>query len=232
MFKNFNRVVNLKYGLSKKSDKAMELAMGDLTHANNRRRFFEQQGIDWLKIVSPKQIHSATVVKVGDSDRSKIIPDADGLVTAGRDVFLTVTVADCFPVYFFDPVSNTIGLAHSGWRGTVANISGETAKALAVNPANLIAGIGPGIQACHFEIKEDILEKFDNYPEAIINRGSNFFVDLPLIIKKQLITAGLKSQNIENCGECTYCLKEKYFSFRRDKPENVEAMVAYIGIRL
>jgi YfiH family protein len=139
-------------------------------------------------------------------------------------------VADCFPVYFFDPVSNTVGLAHSGWRGTVGNIAGEMVKAIAAKSADVIAGIGPGIQVCHFEIKDDILSEFVKYPEAIINSEGKFFVDLPKIISRQLIEAGLKSQNIESSGECTFCLKEKYFSFRRDKPKNVEAMVAYIGL--
>jgi YfiH family protein len=219
-FKNFS---GLKYGISEKSD-------GDLALAYDRRIFFERQGIDEKNIVRLGQIHSATVVKVDYAHRGKIIPNADALVTSDRNLFLTVTVADCFPVYFYNPVLNSIGLAHSGWRGTVANIVGEAVKAIAGDPADLIAGIGPGIQACHFEIKEDVLEKFAKYPGAIIHRDGKIFINLPNIITQQLTDAGVKTANIENSGECTFCQKEKYFSFRRDRPKSVQAMIAYIGV--
>jgi len=219
-FKNFS---GLKYGISEKFD-------GDLALANNRRIFFERQGIDEQNIVRLDQVHSAEVVKVDGSHRGKIIPNADGLVTSDKNFFLTVTVADCFPVYFYNPVLNSIGLAHSGWRGTVNNIVGETVKVMQGNPDDLIAGIGPGIQACHFEIKEDVLEKFAKYPEAVIYRDEKIFINLPKIITQQLTDAGVKIVNIENCGECTFCQKEKYFSFRRDRPKSVQAMIAYIGV--
>lgn len=230
MFKNFDYIANLKYGISKKSDGAMELAAPDLTRDENRRNFFNRQGINCLKTVSPMLIHSEAVVKVNNNHRGKIIPDADGLVTASRDLFLTVTVADCFGIYFFDPASNILGLTHSGWRGTAGNIAGQTVKTISKNPAKIIVGIGPGIGPCHFEIKADVLEKFALYPESVINRAGKIFIDLPMIIKEQLTAAGIKNENIESCSECTFCLKEKYFSFRRDKPKNIEAMIAYIGM--
>jgi polyphenol oxidase len=219
-FKNFS---GLKYGISEKSD-------GDLALADNRQIFFERQGIDEKNIVRLGQIHSAGVVKVDNSHCGKIIPNADGLVTSDRNLFLTITVADCFPVYFFNPVLNSVGLAHSGWRGTVSNIVRAAVKIIGGNPADIFVGIGPGIQACHFEIKEDVLGKFAKYPEAIIYCNGKIFINLPKIIIQQLTDAGLKTANIENCGECTFCQKEKYFSFRRDRPKNVQAMVAYIAL--
>lgn len=41
---------------------------------------------------------------------------------------LVTYFADCVPVYFIDPVNKSIGAAHSGWRGTVANITHEVVK--------------------------------------------------------------------------------------------------------
>jgi copper oxidase (laccase) domain-containing protein len=51
------------------------------------------------------------------------------------------------------------------------------------------------------------------------------------IIRNQLIAFGVKNENIEDNKECTMENPEKYFSFRRDKSEKVEAMVTIIGIR-
>lgn len=208
----------------------MELAVGDLSKANNRRVYFNRQGVNVLNTVNAGIVHSATVHKVGGDHHGKTISETDALVTGDHNLFLTVTVADCFPVYFYNPALNIIGLAHSGWRGTAGNIVGQAVQTISNNPTNLLAGIGPGIGPCHFEIKDDVLKKFASYPEAVINRGNKLFVDLPMIIKKQLVVAGLKSQNIENCGKCTFCLKEEYFSYRRDKPKSIETMIAYIGL--
>jgi hypothetical protein len=237
-FRIFENFTFLNYGISEKSDGAMKL--GD-----NRREFFQRQRIKTEDIIGALQIHSANVVKVNRGNRGQTIPQADGLVTGGANLFLTVTVADCFPVYFFNPVLKTISLVHSGWRGTAANIAGRAIKVIGGDPVDILAGIGPGIQACHFEVQKDVLPNFAKYQEAIINRGAKIFIDLPLIIKQQLIKSGLKEENIESCGECTFCSSDKYFSFRRDpfgaaqgrpersrggdKPVKIQSMVAYIA---
>jgi copper oxidase (laccase) domain-containing protein len=103
-------------------------------------------------------------------------------------------------------------------------------KSMGCSPEDLIVGIGPGIQLCHFEIQTDILENFSNYQESIVNRNNHIFVDLPKIIMRQLDEAGVPEKNIESSGVCTFCQKDQYFSYRRDKPKEVEAMIAYIGI--
>src|SRR3989344_5286726 len=107
-------------------------------------------------------------------------------------------------------------VAHADNRGGVLL---ET-DGLVTQEKNLLAGIGPGIRECHFEVQEDIARLFGT-KERFVNLGS--------IIQKQLIELGIKKSNIEDSGECTYCLDQKYFSYRRDKPAQVEAMIAYIG---
>lgn len=227
MFKNFDQIANLIYGLSEKSDGSMKV-FGDEVNKKSRADFFSRQSMG--SVVTAGLAHGNSVYSATASDAGRIVPETDALVTNLSNLFLTVTVADCFPVYFFNKISNTVGIAHSGWYGTANNIIVKSIKTIGGDPANIIAGIGPGIQACHFEVREDVLGKFQNYEEAIINRDKKIFIDLPNIISRQLIEAGLEARNIENYGECTFCQKEKYFSFRRDKPKSVEAMVAYIGL--
>lgn len=222
IFKIFGQFPQLEYGISEKSDGAMQLD-------TNRKKFFQRQGINIAEVTSARQVHSANVVKVGKSHRGMTIRNADGLVTADKNLFLTVTVADCFPVYFYNPVLNAIGLVHSGWRGTVKNIVGQAIKSIGGNPADVLVGIGPGIQTCHFEVQKDVLPNFVEYQEAIKKQDGKIFIDLLLIIKQQLVKSGLKEKNIESCDECTFCSSIKYFSFRRDKPAKVQSMLAYIG---
>jgi hypothetical protein len=227
MFKNFNGFANLKYGISQKSDGSMKV-FGDDLNKKSRESFCASLNI--RDFVSAGLVHGTAIHYAAKSDTNRIIPGTDGLITKQHDQFLTVTVADCFPVYLYNPVLNIVGLFHSGWRGTVGNIASRGIKTIGGNPAEIFAGIGPGIGPCHFEIKKDTLREFVRYPEAVKIREGKFFVNLPMIITKQLTTGGLKKGNIENCGECTYCLSNKYFSYRRDKPREIEAMIAYIGI--
>ena len=69
------------------------------------------------------QCHGARVLFHGGADEGWLIADgADGHVTATPGVLLTVTVADCIPIYLVDPVARAVALLHSGWRGTAARI--------------------------------------------------------------------------------------------------------------
>ena len=132
--------------------------------------------------------------------------------------------------------ARVVGLAHAGWRGVSGNIVGKMVAKIklefAYNPEDLMATIGPGIRQCHFEVKEDVLNKFSNFPEQIATRNGRTYIDLAAIIKLQLISAGIPHENITDAGECTYCLPDKYFSYRRAKITPGEPMLAYIGMTL
>ena len=74
------------------------------------------------------------------------------------------------------------------------------------------------------------LRDFVNSVAAELRNFVNY-LNLQAIIKKQLITIGVLNKNIKETKECTFCDKEKYFSYRRDKPVDVEAMLAYVVIK-
>jgi hypothetical protein len=99
------------------------------------------------------------------------------------------------------------------------------------NPQNILAGIGPGISQCHFEVKEDVVTKFKPFlPETLIRKNGKMFLDLKKIAKIQLLNLGFKEENIEINPACTYCLADKYFSYRRDHPKFPQTMLAVIGM--
>lgn len=228
-FKQFPEVTAV---MSEKSDGSMRLSAGN-SNLENRLNFFRGIGIGEDKVVSASLAHG-TDVAVVSNNKEKVISATDGLVTGSQDVFLLVTIADCVPVFFYDPEYKIIGIAHAGWRGAAGNIVGEMIRkigGLGGRADNLKISLGPGINSCHFEVKDDVAGKFRNYGKHIINRDGGIFVDLKGVIREQLRKAGIKEENIEDNRECTFENKEKYFSFRRDKPEVVEAMAALIGIK-
>jgi len=228
-FDIFGGYPNLKYGLSEKQDGSMKVfANGD--NKGNRQKYFTDHQIN--NIVAAELVHGNFVYSANVNDAGKIIPNTDALATGQSNLFLSITVADCFPVYLFDPKTKIIALAHAGWRGIAAGIVKNTLDEMVKiggSPADFLCAIGLGIQQHHFEVRDDIIDKFSKYPLRI-KHGGKAMIDLPGIIKDQLLDFGLIDGNIEVSGECTYCLKDKYFSYRRDHPKNIEAMAAYIGM--
>lgn len=225
---------NIKWGISEKKDGAMNirLPLGDNICLNNRRIFFDKLGIDIENVVATNLVHGVNIYITKEDDRGKIILETDGLVTNKKNVFLTVTASDCLPIYFFDPVLNVIGLAHAGWRGVVKNIVIELINKLKnefnSDPKNICVYVGPHLQLCHFEIKNDIISQFD---EKYISYDKNkITVNLSAIVRNQLVASGILLDNISISSNCTYCNADKYFSYRRDKSEQVQSMVAYIGL--
>lgn len=224
---------NLLYGLSDKNDGQMRL--NDGVAIENRKKFFDKAGIKIEDVVSARLAHGNQIKTIDYNDKGKIIDNIDGLITNKRNLFLTITVADCLPIYFFDFQKEIIGIAHAGWKGILLNISGEMINKMKEiyksDFKDIAVYIGPHIQKCHFEAKDDLIKKFDEYRDFIIKRNNLAFIDLVGIAKMQFEQAGIKSENITISNKCTYCENQKYFSFRRDKPEKVEAMAAYIGMK-
>ena len=50
---------------------------------------------------------------VGES----VVGEGDGHITRQPGLLLTVTLADCVPVFIADPVHRAVALLHAGWRG-------------------------------------------------------------------------------------------------------------------
>jgi polyphenol oxidase len=222
---------NIIFGLSKKKDGQMILR-ADEEGVRNRLKYFSSLGIDAESIISAGIIHDNNVAIVSSNNKEKIIKKSDGLITDMKNICLTVTVSDCLPIFIYD--KKIIGIAHASWKCIIKNIVRNMAEKIKnnynSNEKELMVFIGPHIKKCHFEIKEDVLDKFSKYPEFIIEKKSKYFVDLEGIVKKQFILAGLSADNITISSECTYCNKG-YFSFRRDKPKKVTSQVAYIYIK-
>ncbi len=184
-------------------------------------------------LVTAHQVHSAHVCVVtvcdagcGGLDRESRLPETDALVTADAGVCLMVLSADCVPVLLYEPVRRVVAAVHAGWRGTVARIAMETVKVMQQQfgccPGSILAGIGPSIGKCCFEVDEEVAVSFKRlFPDAgeVVFAGRSpgkFQVDLWAANRKELVDAGLKPEHIEVAGMCSVCHPEHFFSYRRD----------------
>ena len=161
----------------------------------------------------PHQVHSNHVHWV---DSPGNYPEIDGLISSNRSIILSLQVADCVPLYLFDPEQRIIGLVHSGWRGTVQNITNKAVNLMAENgsnPGNIIAYIGPSIQQCHYQIGEEVANQFAE--NNVISDEDKYFLDLSGEISDQLVMSGLNEKNIKRSDVCTF-EDVSCCSYRRD----------------
>ena len=51
---------------------------------------------------------------------------------------------------------------------------------------------------------------------ALDIRDEKYYLDVNKILKSQLLTCGIKEENIEFLNKCTCCNTDKYFSYRAE----------------
>ncbi len=196
----------------------------------NYRRDLSLLSIDPKHFVTVRQVHGNRVYLATEKDAGNafsngtIIPEADALITNVPELALGTFYADCTPILLLDPVRKAIASIHSGWRGTVAKIAGETVKAMqnafGTNPADILACIGPSIKQCHFEVEEDAFQLFEDAFSDIlldysIQIGKKFYIDTDALIIHTLTGAGVLAENITKSNLCTFCKDETFFSHRK-----------------
>lgn len=226
-----NKVI---YGFSEKILGSLEPNFGDKSReelVRGRKAVLDKLGVIG-EIAIPHSTHSSKSVCVSSSNASSIL-EADALITNIPTIILTMTGADCFPVYFFDSSKNAIGLAHAGWKGVVGNIMKNTVdqfiKHFNTNPGDLIVEVGPGICKEHYTVDSERAKHFQHYSEFLEKIDDKCKLDLVGIIQKQLREVGVK--NIGQNNECTFENPSKYFSHRRDKTWPPQLGLAYIVLR-
>lgn len=172
--------------------------------------------------VFARQVHGADVFIVRDLPRTgDSPPEADSLVTNRTDVFIGVTIADCVPVLFFDPIRRAVGVAHAGWRGLEAGVLRNTVEAMArefrSEAPTLQAAIGPHIGVCCYEVGEDVAARFAEIPRAVrVDKDGRRYLDLGRVARAQLTAAGLNPEYVSTSAPCTSCFVDAYFSHRAE----------------
>jgi YfiH family protein len=174
-------------------------------------------------VVTARQVHGAHVAAVRSSDGGTIIPSTDALISDEPGVALLLRFADCVPLVLYDPRRQAIGLAHAGWRGLVAGVVPNTVAALqsafGCRPADLIAGVGPAIGPCCYEVAPDVtveVERIFGKPTDLLSAQPDGAVhfDLPAAVHRQLQQCGVTQ--IEHSGLCTSCHTDEFFSHRAE----------------
>lgn len=231
----FYKSMNLSF--SKNDDKD--------TVKKNFKKFSEAIDIEYESLCLSSQTHTTNVAVVDAENRGNgilhknIFSDIDALVTNSKNITLVCLFADCIPIYFLDTKNKAIGLAHSGWRGTLANISKATinimSKEFSTKVEDIIACVGIGICKDCYEVSKDLYDNFSkvytkNELSIIftVKNEEKYNLDLLEANKINLLNIGVKENNIHIADVCTACNENFLFSHRKmgDKRGNLAAFMA------
>jgi YfiH family protein len=153
-----------------------------------------------------RQVAGDSVVRVSEPG---FAGKADALVTAEPDLCLSVAVADCVPVALVG--EGDVGMVHSGWRGTLAGVSGKAAHS--VVGSRVQAYIGPSIRRCCYEVSEELAAEFAaEFGDEVV---SGRHLALQDAIRIDLERAGVE---VNDLGLCSGCRPDLFYSHRKEGP--------------
>lgn len=184
-------------------------------------------GIPEGRLLTLRQVHGAEVLIFEENTKAALTYPLpyDAVVTDKKRVALGIWTADCLPILMVDGSKRIIAAVHAGWRGIWRGVIERTVNAMAKTfesaPTDILAGIGPSIGPCCYEVKEDVVSLFRNSygsrDQLIQEREGRTYLDLSRTAQLELSKAGIPPANIEAIPLCTCCREDLFFSFRRDK---------------
>jgi len=186
----------------------------------NRRRFLAAWGIPCDRLVIPNQTHTANVARVFDDDiaEGRTFPNTDALVSDCQNVALGVLVADCVPVFLYDPAHRAVGMAHAGWRGTFDGVVAATVRRMkeefGTHPNDLSVILGPAIGRCCYEVSAELADRFRRRFGEDVADGRH--LSLWKAIRTELEREGVPSSRVVTTELCTACNTDYFFSHRRE----------------
>ncbi|MBF8292567.1 MAG: hypothetical protein HW392_1394 [Steroidobacteraceae bacterium] len=182
--------------------------------AENRRRLRDALSLpgepEWLD-----QVHGRKVATLSQPVKES----ADAAVAFEPGPVAAVLTADCLPVFLASRGGDRVGIAHAGWRGLVLGVVEATVAALATEPKDLVAWLGPAIGPAAFEVGGEVRRMFvAMQPESAADfqpgKGQKYLADLPGLARRRLAACGVTA--VYGGDHCTASDPRRFYSYRRD----------------
>ncbi|MCC6314863.1 MAG: peptidoglycan editing factor PgeF, partial [Thermomicrobiales bacterium] len=195
-------------------------------------------GVDAERFVTLGQVHGNTVLRARAADagrgarpHSRQIGLGDALISNEPGVVLFSLHADCLPLLLVDPGRDghgpAIAAVHAGWRGTVADVAGETLRAMSeafgTRAEDVLVCVGPGVGSCCYTVGDEVLAAWSaragaDGEEAVRALPDGPAFDLGRANALLLERAGVRPGHIDWSGICTRCQEDRWFSHRAQGP--------------
>jgi YfiH family protein len=185
-----------------------------------------------------RQVHGDVVLPIR---RSGCAGEADGLVTDQPGLAVLGRSADCALILAAETGGRVVGMAHASWRSTIKHIAVNLIEIMQkdfdVDPADVIACVGPSAGPDQYEVGRDV------YAAAVEHLGpdaTNFFLktsqpdkwymDLWSANASQLKQAGVEFMNLYTARVCTIERNDLFPSVRVEGAE-AQRFAAIIGVQ-
>ncbi|QTA91516.1 peptidoglycan editing factor PgeF [Desulfonema magnum] len=239
-FPNLAKYVDIRHGVFTRNGGCSKIpyhhlnispGVGDEESCVKHNRRLISQCMEEKELVFANQVHGTEILIFSKDDPAgPPVLTGDAMVTDIPGRMLVIQVADCQAVLLYDPVQQVVANIHSGWRGSIKNITARTInvmeKRFGCEPRHIIGGIGPSLGPCCAEFvnyRKEIPEEFWKYKDK-----SDCF-DFWAATRDQLCEAGVSDENIYSGGLCTRCNTNLFFSYRGERVTG--RFGALIGLR-
>lgn len=180
------------------------------------------------RAVHARQVHGARLLAHGEGPPGLLVSEGyDGHWTDAPGVLLTVSVADCVPIFLVDPERRAVAALHAGWRGVAAGMLEAGVRALAAGvgsrPGDLWAHFGPAICGACYEVGPEVHEALGlDVPAAPTP------VDLRAELARRARKLAIPVEGTTLSEHCTRCTASGLFSHRGG---DAARQMGFIGIR-
>ena len=191
-----------------------------------RWRAFRRGLPEFSVVALGNQVHGVEVMNL-DAGRGWIqVEGIDGWITTSPGILLTVTIADCVPVYLVVP-GRGVALLHAGWRGTAGGILERGAEQLrgrtACSWSEIVMHCGVGICGPCYEVGSEVMQGCGAPAEG----EGPWHLDLRERLRDQAGRLGLNQ--ITTSAWCSAHDRASFYSHRASRGTDGR-MVAYIGM--
>jgi copper oxidase (laccase) domain-containing protein len=191
------------------------------------RRLREELG--FASATHARQVHGADVFahETPPPPGLLVMEGYDGHLAPLPGLLLTVSVADCTPVFVVDAPTRTVVLLHAGWRGTAAGIVERVLAMLHGRRADREVWLhcGPAICGGCYEVGPEVhagVNPDQPVPEAPAP------IDLRTAIARRAKGCGVPAERITRSTHCTRCGPGAFFSHRAG---SAGRQMALLGVR-
>lgn len=236
-FDIFSKQKNLVHGVMEKKEGSINPLFNPRSK-NNILKALKKIGCKKTSVdnlIFAEQVHGEHVYFCPQPGGGQIAAKADALVSRTPGQILVLKTADCVPLLIYSPKEKKVAAIHAGREGTIKGIIENTLKNFK-EPKLLLVGVGPHIRKdCYFlrgEAKK--YSRHKNLKKYIAERNNKLYFDLTELVKDKLLKSGVREENIEDCGICTFCEADRFYSSRRaekSSPKKLLCFGSFIGLR-
>ena len=204
-------------------------------------RLLKEMNIEPLEIYTGQQMHTDNVKIVDGTNGEDFVygrtfKETDGLITDKQNIALLIKYADCTPIVLFDPKKRVQAVVHSGWRGTVKQITikaiEKLEKEFKSEREDLLVYIGPSIDQDNYEVGPEVYEAFSDFKNRdtfFKPHGDKYKMSMTDANIDILLEAGIKEENMEVERTSTYTSEELHSARGEGSEYQLNGLLTMIG---